>query len=321
MLRVHMDESRRLKSTVALTGATGFIGHELQGQLLAAGYQVHALVRPASRRRSQLLAGVHAVDVALNDEPALATALHNVATVVYCAGTVRGAAPADFADANIDGLHRLCLAASAQSAPPHILLISSLAASRPQLSDYARSKFDGEQILRSMASLSWTILRPPAVYGPGDREMLPLFRAIRAGLALIVGPPAQRLSLLHVQDLGRAVIACLDQQRTCEAMVFELDDGRARGYSWQDIIGAARGAMPVCELQVPRAFLQAASRLNLRLSALLGYAPMLTPGKVRELSEPSWLCDNSRLHAATGWVPELPLHVGLARMFGKTVGP
>ena len=319
MLRVRMDESRRLKSTVALTGATGFIGHELQSQMLNAGYRVHALVRPNSHRRSQLLAGVHTIDVALNDESALSAALNGITIVVYCAGTVRGAAPADFASANIDGLRYLCLAAAAQPVPPHVLLISSLAASRPHLSDYAHSKFEGERLLRSMTSLPWTILRPPAVYGPGDREMLPLFRAIRAGLALIVGPPAQRLSLLHVEDLGRAVVACIAQLDACEGKIFELDDGQEQGYSWPDIIGATRGVMPVCELHVAGALLRIVARLNLRLSAFFGRAPMLTPGKVRELSEPSWLCDNSRLHAATGWVPQVTLRAGLRRMFGATL--
>ncbi len=312
-----MDERSRLKSAVALTGATGFIGHELQSQMLAAGYHVRALVRPDSQHRSQLLAGIHAVDVALTDKRKLVSALDGVAMVVHCAGAVRGAVPSDFANANIDGVRHLCLAAAAQSTPPHILLISSLAASRPQLSNYAHSKFEGEQVLRSMASLSWTILRPPAVYGPGDREMLPLFRAIRAGLALILGPSAQRLSLLHVEDLGRAVLACIDHQSVCSGLIFELDDGQERGYSWRDIISAARGVMPVCELHVPRSLLLALARLNLRLCALFGRAPMLTPGKVRELSEPSWLCDNSDLHAATGWVPQIPLRAGLRRMFGE----
>ena len=316
-----MDEKRQLNSTVALTGATGFIGHELQGRMLAAGYPVRALVRPHSPHRSQLIAGISTVDVALDDEHTLATALAGVTTIIYCAGTVRGAQPADFFDANVDGLTHLCRVAAALADAPHIVLISSLAASRPQLSDYARSKFEGEQILRASSSLSWTILRPPAVYGPGDREMLPLFRAIRIGLALILGPPGQRLSLLHVEDLGRAVLACIERRRACTGMTFELDDGQAQGYAWEDIVAAAHGVMPVWELHVSRRLLSIIARINLRLSALLGRAPMLTPGKVRELSEPSWLCDNSRLHAATGWVPQVSLRAGLARLFGEPLMP
>lgn len=311
-----MDEDFRLNSPIALTGATGFIGRELQRQLRAAGYPVRALVRPGSRHRGQVLEDVQTVEVALDDERALVAALDGVKTIIYCAGAVRGAQLSDFEAANVDGLRHLGRAASRQGLPPHILLISSLAATRPHLSDYANSKFTGEHVLR-MVSTRWTILRPPAVYGPGDREMLPLFRAIRAGLALVVGPRTQRLSLLHVEDLGRAVLACIATQDACNGMTFEPDDAQPEGHSWNDIIAAARGLMPVLKCPVPRSLLMLIARINLRLSRLFHYAPMLTPGKVRELSEPSWLCDNSRLRDVTGWAPQVPLRSGIARLFGE----
>ena len=311
-----MDESFRLKPAIALTGATGFIGRELQRQLAAAGYPLRALVRPGSRHRGALLETTLNIAIALDDEPALTAALDGAELVVYCAGAVRGATASDFAPANIEGLRHLCRAAASQPTPPHILLISSLAATRPHLSDYARSKFEGEQVLRA-TTLGWTILRPPAVYGPGDREMLPLFRAIRAGLALIVGPRTQRLSLLHVEDLGRAVLACIAHRDACTGMVFEPDDEYAQGYGWADIVACARGAMPVVQLHVPRRLLALMAHLNLALSRLFRHAPMLTPGKVRELSEPSWLCDNSRLRAVTGWVPQVQLRTGIGRLFGS----
>lgn len=310
-----MDEDFRLKPSIALTGATGFIGRELQRQLCAAAYPLRALLRPGSRHRGHLLDTTHSIEVALDDERALAAALDGIEVVVYCAGAVRGAKAAHFAPANIDGLRHLCRAAAKQPKPPHILLISSLAATRPHLSDYARSKFEGEQVLRA-STLRWTILRPPAVYGPGDREMLPLFRAIRAGLALIVGPRTQRLSLLHVEDLGRAVLACIAHRDACTGMSFEPDDEYAHGYGWADIVACARGAMPVLQVHVPRCVLALTAHLNLAMSRMLRRAPMLTPGKVRELSEPSWLCDNSRLRAVTGWVPQVQLRTGIARLFG-----
>ncbi len=310
-----MDEDFRLNSPVALTGATGFIGRELQRQFCAAGYPVRALIRPGSRHHNQLLKEIQTIESALDDERALVAALDGVQAIVYCAGAVRGAKPSAFAPANIEGLRHLCRAAACQPRPPHVLLISSLAATRPHLSDYARSKFEGEQVLRA-TTLRWTILRPPAVYGPGDREMLPLFRAIRAGLAFIVGPREQRLSLLHVEDLGRAVLACIAHRDACTGMIFEPDDEHAEGYGWADIIAAARGAMPVLELNVPRSILTLIAHINLSLSRVFQHAPMLTPGKVRELSEPSWLCDNSRLRAMTGWAPQVQLRTGIARLFG-----
>ena len=100
-------------------------------------------------------------------------------------------------------------------------------------------------------------------------------------------------------------------------MTFEPDDAQAGGHDWADIIACTRGAMPVLELSVPRTLLNVIARINLVLSRVFRYAPMLTPGKVRELSEPSWLCDNSRLHAVTGWVPEVPWRTGIARLFGQ----
>lgn len=311
-----MDEDRRLKSPIALSGATGFIGRELQRQLRAAGMPVRALVRPNTRHAAHLLPDVERCLLRLDDERALTMALEDVSVIVYCAGSVRGAGPDDFAAANIEGLRHVCRAAARLPSPPHVVLISSLAATRPHLSDYAHSKFEGEQVLRA-SPLPWTILRPPAVYGPGDQEMLPLFRAIRAGLALIVGPRAQRLSLLHVEDLGRAVLACVTHRDRCTGATFEPDDEQAGGHGWADIIACARGAMPVLQLPVPRAVLDVIARANLVLSRVFRYAPMLTPGKVRELSEPSWLCDNSRLRAVTGWVPEVSLRTGIARLFGQ----
>ena len=309
-----MDEATSLKP-LALTGATGFIGSELQRQLHAAGYPLRALVRPGSKRSPALLAGVQAIEAALSDVDALAAALDGVVTLIYCAGSVRGRDYADFSAANVEGVQAVCRAAARLNKPPHIILISSLAATRPELSHYAHSKCAGEQALRAAPALSWTILRPPAVYGPGDREMLPLFRGVRAGLALIVGPRHQRLSLLHVADLARAVIACAQHAAACDQQVYAIDDGKPGGYSWDDIIAAARGRMPVLRVRMPRAALMAVAQINRMLAGWSGRAPMLTPGKVRELSQASWLCDNPPLTAATAWAPRIGLHAGVAQLF------
>jgi 2-alkyl-3-oxoalkanoate reductase len=287
----------------------------LQRQLLAAGHPVRALQRPGSRRADALLPGVERVAVGLDDPPALQDALRGVDAVISCAGAVRGACPADFGPANVAGVANLAAAAAAQSDPPFFLHISSLAATRPTLSDYAGSKAAGEAVLRAVPGLAWCILRPPAVYGPGDKELLPLFRAMRFGLAVIVGPAEQRLSLLHVEDLARAALAVLEHRDACRGGVFGLDDGTPAGHGWPAIVAAGRGRLPVLSLHVPRVLLAALGRLNLMLARVTGHAPMLTPGKVRELSEPEWLCDNSEFHAATGWRPRVALQVGIERLF------
>ena len=199
------------------------------------------------------------------------------------------------------------------SATP-LLLLSSLAASRPGLSDYAYSKHAGEQLLRGNTTLPWTILRPPAVYGPGDREMLPILKMIRRGLLAHAGPAEQRLSLLHVDDLVKAVLRWLSAPQKCLHQTYSIDDGTPGGYSWQ-AMGEAVNNGKFTVLRVPRLMLEGAARLNLLCSGLLGYAPMLTPGKVRELAEPQWLCDNRAFTEATGWQPLLDLKQGVQQLF------
>lgn len=301
---------------VALTGATGFIGRALCRGLTAGGQQVRALVRPHSPNTHHLPPGIEQRTVALDDGAGLVAALAGVDAVIHCAGSVRGIDADSFRAANIDGLMALAAACARLPVAPRVLLISSLAATRPNLSDYARSKALGERALQQHTGLDWTILRPPAVYGPGDVELRPLLQAMRAGLALRIGPRGQRLSLLHVDDLAAAVLAWLACDATCRHQTYAIDDGRPGGYAWPDLVSAARATRPVLNLALPRGLLAALARLNVaRARHCGGRPPMLTPGKVRELSEPDWLCDNSPFTAATGWVPRIGLAVGIRRTF------
>lgn len=299
---------------VLMTGASGFIGQRLQSVLLENGRGVCAIIRPFSPNFSQISPACEVVTAELSDREKLAAACANAEAVIYCAGTVRGRDPGDFKAANVDGVAHLVdnLNHSGSQAP--FLLISSLAASRPEISDYANSKYLGEKALETNASFPWTIFRPPAVYGPGDREMLPILKMARRGLVTRPGPPGQRLSLLHVDDLSRAVLAWLESWQECQGQTFTLDDGRANGYDWQAIAEAATKGRYL-SLGIPRSLLAVAANINLGLSAVFSYAPMLTPGKVRELTQPAWLCDNSELNRATGWEPSIDLESGIRQLF------
>ncbi|MGB5622453.1 MAG: NAD(P)-dependent oxidoreductase [Gammaproteobacteria bacterium] len=310
-----MDEPGAPAPLIALTGATGFIGQQLQQRLLADGYRVRALVRPDSSKLDRLQPGCEAAPVQLNDRDALREVLADVSAVVYCAGSVRGRGPEDFAAANIDGLRHLASVSSALPTPPPVLLISSLAASRPQLSNYAQSKAEGERVLRQHESLAWTILRPPAVYGPGDKEMRPILAWLRRGIAFVPGPPGQRLSLLYVEDLASAVVAWLRAGTACRHQLYSVDDGYPGGYDWPGMARAVGGGR-VRQLRVPAVLLRLAASVNWGLSKLFGYAPMLTPGKVRELTQESWVCDNEAFTRATGWTPAVDLGEGARRLFG-----
>ena len=293
--------------TVAVTGLTGFIGRRLAAKLAAAPFTTRAIVRrPAAALDPEISPWVAALD----DVDALADALAGVDAVVHLAGTVRGARPQDFAAANSAAVSHLCAAALRQAKPPALLLVSSLAATEPQLSDHAASKRAGEQALAAYPQLDSTVIRPPAVYGPGDRELTPLFRLMRRGWVLVPGNPAQRLSFLYVDDLADAILLWLQAPRSFAGRRFSIDDGTEDGYDWPAIVAAA-GARKVRILVIPTPVLKAAARVNVGLSRLLGRAPMLTPGKVRELGHGRWVGGGDDFGAATGWEPKHDLVSGI----------
>ena len=301
--------------TLALTGATGFIGTALRRRLVSAGWEVRALHRHLAPhpRCGGDDARVQWVSGSLSEPDSLRRLLQGSAAVVHCAGAVRGASAEQFNQVNVAGVARLVQAARELHPVPRFLLISSIAAREPALSFYAASKRAGEAALHTLAGpMTTTILRPPAVYGPGDREMAPLLRCMQHGVAPVLGGGAARFSLLFVEDLADAIRHTLEQPDWTPGP-FEIHDGRPGGYSWEEVLTTVSRILhrPVRALSVPLAVLRAAAAGNLLLAHLCGTLPMLTPGKVRELTHPDWVCHDAPLREATGWTPRIRLEEGM----------
>ncbi|MBP6683489.1 MAG: hypothetical protein KA159_09235, partial [Halioglobus sp.] len=161
----------------------------------------------------------------------------------------------------------------------------------------------------------WVILRPPAVYGPGDQEMLPVFRAMARGIAPVPGNAGARISLVHVADLVAACLACLETAAT-RGQTLTPCDGRAGGYDWREMadLAATVWSRRVRLWQVPRWLLDGVAWINLRSARLTGRAPMLTPPKLRELRHRDWVTDNTAITRVTGWRPEIDLRRGLEQL-------
>ena len=307
-----------MSDSIALTGATGFVGGALAKQLATTGRRIQALIRPASTRKRLSDLAVKWIEGDLEDLQSLHRLVDGVEAVVHCAGAVRGVTREQFNRVNAEGLARLVRATVVQQPAPRFLLISSLAAREPHLSHYAASKRLGERVLAEKSDrLSWTIYRPCAVYGPGDREMMPVFEWMAKGIAPVLGSGHTRFSLLYVKDLADAVIQWLDRS-CCNSGTFELHDGHLGGYSWHEVIDTFKKlrTKSVVKIKVPMVLVRLVAALNLLASRAFGYAPMLTPGKVRELSHSNWVCDNTALNSATGWAPRVLLTEGLQQTLG-----
>ncbi|MGH8336536.1 MAG: NAD-dependent epimerase/dehydratase family protein, partial [Gammaproteobacteria bacterium] len=222
--------------TVALTGATGFVGRVTLDRLLEAGWQVRALTRRDQPKQS----GVTWVHGSLDDRASLAALCESADAVLHIAGIVNAPDAAGFEAGNVTGTANM-LAAAKGSGIQRFVHVSSLAAKHPGLSMYGASKERAERLVCTSA-LDLTIIRPPGVYGPGDTEMFDMFRLAQKGWALL--PPKGRVSLIHVDDLARLLVALLPTNDDVTARIFEADDGVEGGWSHDGFaraIGSALG--------------------------------------------------------------------------------
>lgn len=297
-----------------MTGATGFIGRHVVAALRGAGRPVRALVRAG--RPSPSVPGVEVISGTLADAAALDRLLDGAAVLVNCAGSVRGATRADFAMVNEHLLAELLRAA--ERAGVRLVHLSSLAAREPALSDYAASKAAGEALIVA-SGVGHTILRPCAVYGPGDVELRPLLQALRRGFALVPGAAGGRFSLLYVEDLAQAVCRAVEHPPTgaCHELDDASADAAALGHDWPGVAGAVARitGRRVRVVRIPPRLVRVAAAVNAAGARALGRAPMLTAGKARELAHPDWVVRDRSFTAATGWSPRVGLDEGLRRTF------
>jgi nucleoside-diphosphate-sugar epimerase len=272
------------RGLAAVTGATGFLGQHVVRALADAGFSVRILARrePSSVFWSGLTPEVVRGDLA--DEVALARLAQGADVVVHVAGQI-GGRKRDLDRVNIEGSRNVATAVRATSA--RLLQISSLAAREPQLSAYASSKRGGEEVARALLADRATVIRPPAVYGPGDRETLRLFRLAASGFFLPVLDSRARTALIHVEDAARQIAAQVD---STSSNIITLCDGRPEGYEWREIMQTAAdafGRRPRL-VRIPPAALYTMALIDEFANNWRPKASVLTFGKVNELTHLDW---------------------------------
>lgn len=285
---------------LAVTGATGFVGGRLVEAALAAGHELSALTRRPQEER----AGVTWVAGALDDRQALQRLVEGADAVIHVAGVISGT-KADYEAGNVAGTLNL-LAAATSAGPRRFVHVSSLAVREPGLSLYGASKSKAEEVVRS-SGLDWAIVRPPAVYGPGDRETLELFKAAKLGLVPL--PPAGRISLIHADDLSALLLALAAPDAPSKVM-YEPDDGRENGWTHREFADALAAAVDrrALALPVPAALI----RLGARIDQLVrrGRAK-LTADRAAYFCHPDWTARSEHRPPSNLWKPAVPSLEGL----------
>jgi len=304
-----------------VTGATGFVGSHLVDALQRRGATVTALARSAEKAASLTSQGIRVVAGHLHDETALLQAARDQDVVYHVAGVVAARNEAEFLRANRDGTKHV-VAAAESAGTRNFVLVSSLAAGGPSprglaldgsepprpVTSYGKSKLASEEVVRS-SRLQWSIVRPPMVYGPRDREVLKVFRLVRYGIAPLFGDGTQELSAIHAADLANALVLASEAPTgktyvACHPEIFTSEE-------FARVIGRTM-KRSVRTLKVPPLLGRALLSVTEATARLTGQTTILTADKANEFFQAAWTGDPTPLISDTGWQPGYDLQAGMA---------
>ena len=308
---------------VLVTGATGFVGSHVVDALRAAGQPMRALVR-ASSDTTRLRANdcdVRAAD--LTDVGAWAAALDGIDVVLHLAAATRARDEAEYRRANVDTTAALMSVAAALPHPPRVVFLGTLASVGPSLDGrpvhedaaarpltaYGRTKLEAERIVLGSTRVPAVVLRPPAIYGPRDRDLFTFFRLARLGVQPVPAGPDRPVQLIHVRDVVSAILAAAGSNRS--GRVYHIAEPAIRAWSQVSaLIADAVGRHPI-RVPVPRAALRAAALISEGTARLAGRSTIFNRDKVRELLAPAWICTTERAAAELDFRAAIPLEQGI----------
>jgi len=287
---------------VALTGGTGFVGQAVIDRAREAGIGLNAL----TRREQPARAGIGWVPGDLADKAALGALVRGTEAVIHVAGVVNAPDAAGFEEGNVAGTAAMIDAARAEGIG-RFVFVSSLSAREPQLSAYGASKARAEKLVKA-SGLDWTIVRPPAIYGPRDKEMFELFRAAKWGVVPV--PASGSASVVHVDDLARLLLALVPGGEAVTGRMFEPDDGKPGGwdhYALARAIGWAVGRRPIVP-RLGRGTLDFVAKVDMKLR---GGNARMTLDRAAYFSHPDWVVSEEARPPVGLWQPRIETREGL----------
>ena len=322
--------------TVIVTGATGFIGSHLVEALVEAGDEVRCLVRRPGPVDSPAAARFHHTDFARTDLGLADSVFDGVDSVYHVAGATRAVSAAEFHEANVAITTRLLdRVAQGQGTPPRFVYISSQAAAGPtpasakeRLADgtpaltendpptpiepYGRSKLAAEQVVLGRSSeLPVTVVRPPAVYGPRDKDFLSIFRLLRRGFAVYPGIRDSIVTTIFVNDLVQGIIQA---GRSPAAVGRTYFMGHQAALPWRAIyraVGDVVGRNQFREINIPIGAVRLAGIAGDLIARASRRPPLLSSGKTALASASLWTCSSDHAKNDFGFTAGTSLHDGM----------
>jgi nucleoside-diphosphate-sugar epimerase len=316
-----------------VTGATGFVGSHLVEALLEDRHEVTCLARdPAKAARLFGGRGAQVVVGDLSSMEALEAGCRGAEIVFHVAGLVAARSRSEFYAVNRDATARLVeIARRVAGTGTRFVYVSSLSAAGPTrrgrtlteddpprpVSNYGRSKLAGEEVVRA-GGLSWTVVRPPAVYGPRDTETLRMYRVARWGFMPMYTHPDQELSFIYVQDLARALLAAAAPRcagRTYFASHATPSTARESMAAIFRAVRQATGkpARAPLFVPIPQAVVMSTLWVLETAARVVGRATILSADKGHEFLAEAWTCSPAPLEQDTGWWAATDFETGAQR--------
>lgn len=309
-----------------VTGGTGFIGSHLVEGLLQRGVEVRCLVRKRTDLKWLKDLPVEFVEGDCTDMASLKTAVTGVEQIFHLAGVTKAVNKKTYFEINANGTKNLIQACLEKN--PNLqkfIYLSSQAAAGPctngarkqesdaclPVSPYGQSKRKGEEYcLEHADQLSMMILRPSAVYGPRDRDVLAFFKIVSKGIKPLFSKKEQRVSLCYVQDIVQATLLA-SNSKISGGEIFFISDGQ--DYPLDKIGDFFEEAMNVRahRLHIPRWLISSFASFSEWISTFSGNPPLINRGKVEEMMQENWLCDITKARTRLGYEPQFSLAEGL----------
>jgi nucleoside-diphosphate-sugar epimerase len=308
-----------LARVLSLTGATGFLGQHIAEACRDRGWHVRAIVRPGSPR--SLPPGIERRESPLAAS-SLARAVSGSDVIIHAAGLTRARSENAFNVVNVLGTRAVVEAANACGV--RLVHLSSQAAIGPgtlqqpardsdpprPVNAYARSKLAGEVVIREQARVRWIILRPSAVYGPGDRAFLPLIRLAIHGLFPLAVPRTTPFTFVYVDDVVRAVLLAADDAAASGDAMFI---GHAEPHTTESFL---RHLAAVVErryrpIPVPHVLVRGLALLG-DLGWTVGLEPTLDSARLAEFGAAGFVCSVAHARDVLGFSAAVTLPAGLA---------
>ena len=310
-----------------VTGSNGFIGSRLVEKLLHRGEQVRCLVRKTSNLRWIKDLDVEFVYGELTDESSLNPAMKGVDVIFHLAGVTKARNRQGYFLGNYQGTINLINASKNYGFDDQkFVFVSSLAAAGPApsptplseediskpISYYGKAKLAAEKAVLDMApQRPVTIIRPPAVYGPRDSDVYQMFRYINKGLKPLLGGRDRLTSLVHVDDLVQGILLSADLQQSNGRLYFICEDSV---YDWKTIADEIARIMNkrTFTIHIPISILDLVAFFSELGARITSKPALLNKQKVLEMKQQYWICDNSRAKKELGFLPTMPLSIGIA---------